>query len=149
MQTQWKPEIWTANWNTRTLETKILAKNSKYYESWEPEYLHSVEMAAQYKPAGYIVRFPLYLQGSRDAYILLSNIPNPTADDDVYEIQIGSNGNTYHQITRKINGKVLAYAKESGILSLYKPTKLVIELTQGEILNISKNFESKFHRMNF
>lgn len=133
-QSEWTPEIWASNWNTRTLEMKILSANSKLFESWLPSYMNPVELSPKHQPSGYILRYPLFVQGSRDAYILLSTTPNPSPDDEnVYEIQLGSNGNTFHQISRKINGKVLAITRESSVLSHYKPTKFVIEVTSGKL----------------
>lgn len=95
-------------------------------------YANPIEITTKYQPTGYIMRFPLYVQGSHDAYILLSTTPNPsTADENVYEIQIGALGNM-HQITRKINGKVLAKSIEPNVLSQWRPTRLVIEVSSSK-----------------
>lgn len=37
------------------------------------------------KPNGFIARIVVYVQGERDAYILLSEKENPATNDDVYE----------------------------------------------------------------
>lgn len=126
------PEVWTSNWNTRNLEMKVLSLNSKVIETWQPLYVNPVEILPKYKPQGYVLRYPLFIQGSRDAFIALSTSQNPTPDDDAYEILLGNNGNTFHQITRKINGKLLAKTRESRVLSSFTPTKFVIEITSGK-----------------
>lgn len=117
------------------LATKLLTQNSKYYESWDKVHHHSVQLAEKYQPAGYFILLPMYLQGSHDANILLTTGSSvPSDNKDVYEIVIGSIGNTVHYI--KKNGVPLATNNESGILRLGKPTRIVIQITNGKRVHI-------------
>lgn len=120
---------------------KVLSRNSKVIESWLPNYMHPVEVLPKYQPKGYILRYPFFIQGSRDAYVHLSTSETPSVDDEnTYEIQIGALGNTQHQLTRKINGKLFAQTRESRVLSGYTPTKFVIEITSDGHIRV---FSSK------
>lgn len=110
--------------------SKLLVQNSKYYESWDKVFGNSIALSKQYQPLGYLVRFPVYLQGSHDAYILLTTNSEPSVSADVYEIQIGAAGNTIHQI--KKNGKVMVKVNEPKMLSPQNPTKFLIEITTGK-----------------
>lgn len=111
---------------------KLLTQNSKSYESWDKVYRNPVQLVEKYQPTGYLVRFPMYLQGSHDAYILLTTSSIfPNEKDDVYEIVIGSIGSNVHHI--KKNGNLLTSENESGILSVDTPTRIVIEITTSNL----------------
>lgn len=52
----------------------------------------------------------------------------------MYEIRLGLNGNSLHQIGRKINTETLVEVWEQNLLSDARPIKVVIEVTtKGEI----------------
>lgn len=70
------------------LTLKALISNSKYFESWQNVYEKYVTVTDQYKPTGYLLRFPVYVQGAGVAKILLSTAENPNYEvDSVYEIR--------------------------------------------------------------
>lgn len=127
-----KISLWDAKLKLQLLANKLLVQYSKYYESWDKVYRNPVQLTEKYQPTGYTLRMPLYLQGSRDAYILLTTTSTvPTDNVDVYEILIGSIlSDTAHYI--KKNGKLLVTSNESGILSSQVPSKIVIEITNGK-----------------
>lgn len=117
----------------RLLTTKLLAQNSKIYESWGKAYGNPVQLTEKYQPAGYLVQFPLYVQGIHDAYIQFAASEN--APTDLYEIQIGPTS----QYIKK-NGILLVSSNESGLLAADKPTKILIEITTGKYCQHFINF---------
>lgn len=65
----------------------MLTEYSKIYESWNSYYKHFIPVDEKYKPEGYLLRFPFYVQGPRHARIILSSDKNPDVDgEDAYEI---------------------------------------------------------------
>lgn len=61
-----------------------------YYKENEYNYTHFVDLDTlkDARPAGYLVRVPVYVIGSRDAHIILSSTNTPNRDlDFVYEIR--------------------------------------------------------------
>lgn len=75
----------------KSIAPQALTKNCKYYEAWENGYNDYFKISDKYRPEGYLLRLPLYIQGARDAHIILSQTANPDLDNDsIYEIAIGS-----------------------------------------------------------
>lgn len=128
---------WMINFDTliERISLPIIHKHSSYYESWEPTYTQFVKLEDKWHPQGFRVRFPFYVQGWKDARILLSSTQAPDPmKDNVYEIRIGAEGNSLNTISRKINGAVMKEVYEQNILSPHKLIMLVIELTdEGRI----------------
>lgn len=60
------------------------------YDSWDYKYRAFQafdEIGSHITPNGHIIRFPFYLQGTRDAHILLTTTDTPNLrKDNVYEI---------------------------------------------------------------
>lgn len=60
------------------------------YDSWDYKYTSFQEfneIGPHVVPKGYILRLPFYLQGAKEAHVLLSTTDNPNlARDNVYEI---------------------------------------------------------------
>lgn len=69
------------------LMTTEIVKNSKYQESWDILYENYVKLEERHRPQGYVLQYSFYVQGSRDAYILLSSAEKPVETDDVVEIR--------------------------------------------------------------
>lgn len=108
-------------------------------------------------PRGYIVRLPIYVQGTRDALIQFSTRANPAPNAAVYEFcefaravhiglalkwvlilsyflvpqVIGGWGNTRLIIRRKRGYEDLADVTIDDALAVDQPTKFVIEITTG------------------
>lgn len=73
------------------LEYTVLVNKCKWYEAWENEYkqFHDLADIKDSQVDDYLVKLPLYVQGSRDAHILLSATDKPNwATDYAYEIGI-------------------------------------------------------------
>lgn len=93
-------------------------------------------MSGKLQPSGFFLRFPFYVRSPHDAYILLSVSETPELDEDVYEIQLGTFGNSQLRILRKKTGEVLAQINEDFILNDMRPTKIVIEVTKQGIIRV-------------
>lgn len=115
----------------------VLALNGKSYESWSDVYGQAVAIDAKWQPSGYTLRLPFYVVGPGDAHILLHVNEKPTVEDQqVYEIRIGTTGNSLTVLSKQIGGEVLHRVYEQNLLSQWKPTKLVIELSPDGVLNV-------------
>lgn len=69
------------------LDIKTLTMNSKYWEAWNNTFTHMIPVEDAYRANGYNIRFPFYVQGFKDARILLSATPNPYMNlDEAYVI---------------------------------------------------------------
>lgn len=99
-------------------------------------YSNSIKVSGKLKPSGFSLRFPFYVQTPYDANILLSATEDPLSEEEVYEIQLGSVGNSVVRILRKKSSVVLAEIKEDFILNEFKPTKFVIEVTDDGKIRI-------------
>lgn len=55
----------------------VLTQNSKYWEAWNSTFTHLVPVDQVYRPSGWTLRYPLYIQGLKDIRILLSATENP------------------------------------------------------------------------
>lgn len=64
-----------------------IVKNCKYQESWDVLYDNYIKLEERHRPKGYNLQYTFYVQGSRDAYILLSSNEKPVDTDDVIEIR--------------------------------------------------------------
>lgn len=95
-----------------------------------------IPIADQYRSFDYKLRYPLYIAGESHAQILLSAIPNPGPDDDVYEITIGSMGNTLAKISNGLNGGEEIKATELGVLSAEKPIKLIVDVSMEGVVSV-------------
>lgn len=125
----------------KRLTVPLLVKYSKYFESWDPTYTHFVKVDDSYKPEGWKVRFPVYVQGWKDARILLTSTQSPDPlKDNVYEIRIGASGNSLTTISRKMEGAVMKKVYEQNILSPKKVVKLVVEVTQDGHINVYTSY---------
>lgn len=88
------------------------------------------------KPSGFLVRFPVYIEGPNSAHIILAPSSTVTANDDAYEIIIGGWLNTRSEIRKRLDGAVLAAAETPNILSLLKKKKFVVEITDEGFINV-------------
>jgi len=114
-------------------EEEVLNKKCKHYDAWENNYTDTIKLKslANVQPEGYVVRLPLYIQGVRDAHILLSQSSEPDPNNG-YEILLGGWGNLKTLIRK--NGEVIAETEEYNVLNEFKPIKVLIEMTRdGEI----------------
>lgn len=119
------------------LNVPNLWKNSQYYESWNPLYTKFIKIDSTWsKPADMRLQFPLIVQGSKDARILLSSTQVLDAiDENVYEIRIGGEDNSLISIGRKIDGVIMGQVYEQNILSPFDLTTLVVEISNtGQII---------------
>lgn len=126
-----------ANWEQvlTKITLQTLIKNSQYFESWQNVYTKYVTVSEQWKPTGYSLRFPVYLQGASSAKILLTSVENPNFEtDSVYEIHIGWGGNSWSRILR--NGVELTRVYEQNILNQWQPTKFVVEVTSDGVIKV-------------
>lgn len=60
-----------------------------HYDTWDYNYVQFMklsEMNPQIQSEGYLLRFPFYVMGKKDAHILLSPVEHPASSADVYEI---------------------------------------------------------------
>lgn len=66
----------------------MLTQYGKVVETWDSYYTNFITVDEKYKPEGYLLRFPLYVQGPRHARIILSSDKTPDVDgEDAYEIR--------------------------------------------------------------
>lgn len=67
---------------------------------------------------------------------MLSPHPNPTLDDDVYEISIGWEMNSLIRLSRRINGDVWESVNEQSVLSRRKPVKIIVEVSDEGVIKV-------------
>lgn len=117
------------------VDQSVLVKNSQYIESWNND-VHKplVNVTSNMRSAGYILRFPFYVRGPRAAYVRLWPTDNSAVDQDYYEIQMGTAGNSVARILRK--GQVLAEIVEENLLEEWQLIKMVIEVTSSGVINL-------------
>lgn len=95
----------------------VLSKYSKHLESWVPFYEHFIPVADVHRPAGYLLRFPFYVQGPRHARILLSTTDKPELDrENAYEIRTYFSFFEFASIVRRLSSKcfILIYRHWQG-----------------------------------
>lgn len=95
-----------------------------------------IPIADQYRSFDYKLRYPLYIAGESHAQILLSAIPDPGPDDDVYEITIGWLGNTRAKISNRLNGGEEVKVTELGVLSAEKAIKLIVDVSMEGVVSV-------------
>lgn len=119
------------NWNNMVtgINIKTLVRYGKYFESWSNDYKNNLPLNPEWKPKGYFLRFPVFVQGPSDARILLSSTDKPSANDHVYEIVLGADNNTVSYVNGKLGASPLVTVYEQNILSPWKPVKLIIEVS--------------------
>lgn len=120
------------------LAVPLLWQHSKYYESWSTVYTKFIKVEESWlRPsnAQLKLRFPVIVQGSKDARILLSSTQLENAlNGNVYEIRVGGDDNSLISIGRKINGEIIGQVYEQDILSPFDLTLLIVEIsTSGQI----------------
>lgn len=119
-----------------SFDVKALTFYSKHYETWKDSYDTFVVVNELLRPNGFMLRFPFYVQGSENAHILLSTAPNADTDNaNLFEIRLGTEGNTLSQIVRKATGEVMAKIYEQNVLSESRPLRVVIEISNRKYKN--------------
>lgn len=121
------------------LTMPILWQHSKYYESWSPFYTKFFKLGQSWPEpeSDERFRFPVIVQGSKDARILLSSTQKPDAlDENVYEIRVGGEDNSLISIGRKIDGVIMAQVHEQNILSPVDLTLLVVEISTNGLIAV-------------
>lgn len=115
-----------------------LLEYSTYLESWSEKYEKFLPVEKDYKPKGYYLRFPVFLQGKGDAHILLSSVPSPGLKDPVYEIVIGANDNALSYIRKQLDPTVepVVFSYEQHILSELVPVKFIIEVSVDGMVRV-------------
>lgn len=69
------------------LDIKMLTMHGKYYEAWNNTFTNIIQVEDVYRPKGYVLRYPVYVQGFKDTRILLSATPNPYSNlEQTYQI---------------------------------------------------------------
>lgn len=65
----------------------VLTKKCKHFDAWENTYTDAIKLKSipNVQSDGFVVRLPLYIQGVRDAHILLSQSADPDPNNG-YEI---------------------------------------------------------------
>lgn len=114
----------------------LLVTNGKYIESWNELYDKVMPIEDKWKPSGYVLRMPFWIQGSRDAHIVLSTDEKPNRLSTLYEIRIGSKDNSLITIAKQIGGEHLHRVYEENLLSWWKPTLFVLEVTQDGTIQL-------------
>lgn len=124
--------------DTRLYEDLNLRKLNKYsvaYESWGDVYENLVPAGDLLHPKGYMLQLVVYAQGSESANILLAPSGQLEAiyeDPNVYEVQIGIEGNSWSQIVRKSTGEVIARTFQQNLMSEEHPLRIVMEISNSE-----------------
>lgn len=139
-------------------DSTVLNKRCKHFDAWENTYTDAIKFKsmANAQADGYVFRLPIYVQGVRDAHILLSHSVDPDPNNG-YEIckfnlnfsqgkifinvlkfffyvVIGGWGNL-RTLIRK-NGEVIAETDEYNVLNEFKPIKVLIEMTRGKLFSL-------------
>lgn len=125
------------NWEKQNhVVLPALVANGKYIESWNNLYSDVWPIEDKWKPSGFSLRIPFWVQGSRDAHIILSSEQKPNRFGKVYEIRIGARDNSLITVSKQISGEVLHRVYEQNLLSWWKPTKFVLEVTQDGTIQL-------------
>lgn len=72
-----------------TYSSNEIENSCRFYESWENEYKEFFKITdiPRIRPEGYLIKFPVYIQATKDAHVLLSPRAADDRADDVYEIR--------------------------------------------------------------
>ncbi|XP_013119601.2 uncharacterized protein LOC106096405 isoform X2 [Stomoxys calcitrans] len=84
-----------------------------------------------------IFHLKFYVNAARDAHILLTEIPNPSLSDNVYEIVIGAGYNNYSTIRNKMGRFSVTTNKHPKILSASQYTPIEIIQLKNSTLMVS------------
>lgn len=121
--------------DTRLYDNLNIRKLSKYsvtFEAWSAAYEQLIPMTENMRPKGYMLQFVVYIQGNEGARILLSpggDMEAVDEDPNVYEVQIGVEGNSWSQIVKKSTGDVVARTFNQNLLSEERPLRVVVEIS--------------------
>jgi len=112
-----------------------LSKKCKNVHAWKDKYLDFIKVASIRGAQNdeFLVQLPYYVEGVRDANILLSADANADSKNS-YEIIIGGWGNSRNLIRK--NNQVLAKVKEFNILSDTRPVKIIVEVTKAGVIRV-------------
>lgn len=126
------------HWEKLSLDVELpaLVANGKYVESWDNLYSDVWPIEDKWKQSGFSLRIPFWVQGSRDAHIILSPEQKPSRFGKVYEIRIGAKDNSLITVSKQISGDIVHRVYEQNVLSWWKPTKFVLEVTQDGTLQL-------------
>lgn len=117
------------------VDIKKLTRHSLTYEAWGDVYEELYPIVDAVRPNGYMLQVAFYVQGPESANILLSPTPNIDAihdDPNVYELQLGVEGNSWSQIIRKSTGEVIARIYQQNLLAADDPLRVVIEISNSK-----------------
>lgn len=107
---------------------------------WRNVYTYMLPGGDKWNPTDFPLRFPVYIQGARDARIVLSSVEKPNVLDAVYEIRIGAENNALTSISKQIDGEPVAIVYEQNLLSPLKPVKIIIEVTADGVIQLFSSF---------
>lgn len=137
------------------IDLKALAYYSRSAESWTESYDSFIFVKDAWRPRGFMLRFIVYVQSMKGAHILLSTEPKITVGNHVYEIRLGSQGNTLSQIVRKNDSEVLVEIHEQNVLSEYEPLRVIVQISNGKhsvnssiIIYRNKSYSFRIFRRN-
>lgn len=122
----------------QSFDMKALAYYSRHYETWKDSFDTLTPVSDRMRPNGFMLRFPLYVQGPQNAHILLSTDKDLSSENaKIYEIRLGEEGNTLSQIIHKASGEVLAKIYEQNLLSDTRPLRVIIEISNSKFKMIA------------
>lgn len=98
-------------------------KEEKYMKFMK---LEDVELA---RPEGYLLRFPLFIQGTSNAHVLFSPNENPLPTDNIYELVIGGFENSRIILRKRLDQAPLASVVYPNVLNVLKKKQFVFEVT--------------------
>lgn len=127
-----------------------IKKLCRYADATENEYnvFHKITDITAIRTEGYIVNFPFYIQGERDAHVLFTTEPKANRDANEYEILIGGWGNQRVIIRRKQGANVLREVQLVDILANDKWIAFLIQITtRGDIRIFRKEDTHPFKLM--
>lgn len=119
------------------IDVRTLALHSKYYEA-RKSVIEFMPINTKCIQKGYALRMPIYLLGSSEAVVSLSNVKIPSAKDKVYKIVIGAKENTASSILIGDVVKTMVY--EQQLLSVVKPVEVILEITNDGWINIYTSY---------
>jgi len=114
---------------------EVLTKKCKNVQAWKDKYVDFIKVSSIQGAQNdeFLIQLPYYVEGVRDANILLSTDANADSKNS-YEIVIGGWGNSRNLIRK--NNQVLAKVKEFNILSETRPVKIIVEVTKAGAIRV-------------
>lgn len=108
------------------------------------QYDHFIRLddIAGIRPEGYVLQFPFYLRASKMAHVIFSAKENSTADDDAYELIVGSEDNSRVILRKRMNGAVMANVYWPNILSKFKRIKFVFQVCADGHIELFSQFDA-------